>query len=212
MKVREIMSRPVITVPPGLPVKHVAAILVEKRISAVPVVDGEDRLEGIVTEDDLVQLETEPDPRSHILPLPRPRGSLPATAEEAMTRDVIWLTEDADVAEAARLMLERHVKRIPVLSGSRVIGMVSRRDILKVLARTDGEIQLELADLLQDEVAMMGRFRADVWGGVVTLRGSRDDRERRLAVLLARSVPGVVDVRFAEEAPARRHEQLPGRS
>jgi CBS domain-containing protein len=204
MKVGEIMSHPVITIPQDLPVKHIAAILVQKEISGVPVVDENDRLLGIVTEADLVTLETEPDPRSHILPLPARRTPLPATAEEAMTRDVITLSEDADVAEAARLMLERHVKRIPVLSEGKVVGIVSRREILKVLARTDIEIRLELRDLLDDDIAMMKGFRAEVSGGVVTLSGQGDERERRMAVLLVRSVPGVVEVRFADQAPSSR--------
>ncbi len=200
MRVREIMSHPVITVPPSLPVKHIAAILVEKRISGVPVVDENDCLLGIVTEADLVPLEAEPDPRSHILPLSAPGASLPATAEEAMTREIISLAEDADVAAAARLILERHVKRIPIVSDGKIVGIVSRRDILKVLARTDDEIQIELRDLLDDEIAVMRDFRAEVSGGVVTLRGPEDERERRLAVLMARSVPGVIEVRFADEA------------
>jgi len=204
MKVWEIMSRPVITIPPDLPIKHVAAILLEKRISGVPVVDEEDRLLGIVTEADLIPLETEPDPRSHILPLPRRLRPLPASAEQVMTRDVICLNEEADVGEAARLMVDRHVKRIPVLSEGKVVGIVSRRDILKVLARTDDEIRIELGDVLDDEIAMLGRFRAEVSGGIVTLRGPIDERERRLAYLLARRVPGVVEVRFAGEVPARR--------
>jgi len=205
MRVKEIMSHPVITVPPDLPVKHVAAILVEKRISGVPVVDEQDGLLGIVTEADLVPLETEADPRSHILPSPAPRASLPATAEEAMTRDVISLNEDAEVAEAGRLMLEGHVKRIPILSAGRVLGIVSRHDVLKVLVRTDDQIQIELRDSLDAEIAMMDRFRAEVSGGVVTLRGPADERERRLVTLLARSVPGVVEVRFTEEAPTLQH-------
>ncbi len=202
MKIREIMSHPVITVPPGLPIKHVAAILVEKRISGVPVVDDEDRLLGIVTEADLLPMETEPDPRSHILHSPPRQEPLPTTAEEAMSHDVISLNPDADVAEAARVMLERHVKRIPIIAGGQVVGIVSRRDILKVLARSDDQIQIELRDLLDDEIAMMTRFQAEVSGGEVVLRGPKDERDRRLATLLAKSVPGVVEVRFADEAPS----------
>jgi len=204
MKVGDIMSSPVITVPPSLPVKHVAAILVEKRISGVPVVDESERLVGIVTEADLVPLETEPDPRSHVLPLPPRERRLPSTAEEAMTREVISLSESADVAEAARLMLDRRIKRIPIISEGRFIGIVSRRDILKVLARTDDDIQIEVRELLDDEIEILGRFWAEVSGGVVTLTGPSNGRERRLAALIARSVPRVVEVRFADETAARR--------
>lgn len=203
MRVKEAMSHPAITVPPDLPVKQVAAILVEKRISAVPVVDAEGTLVGIVSEADLVPLETELDPRSHILPIPHHEGPMPHTAADVMTRDVVCISEEADVAEAARLMLQRHVKRLPAVAGGRVVGIISRRDVLKVLARSDAEIAMESRELLDDEMFMLKRFRADVEGGIVTLYGPKDPAARRLAELLTRSVPGVIQVRFADEEAAR---------
>ncbi len=197
MRARDVMTSPVITVRATTPVKEVARTLVEHEISAVPVVDEEEHLIGIVSEADLVTLETQPDPRAQAIPVVTHRLHLPGTAADVMTRDVVAEREDADVAEVARLMIEHRLKTIPIVRDGTVIGIVARRDVLRVLSRRDEEIHVELADLLSEEIEMIGRYRAEVAGGVVTLHGPRDRVGRRLAELLARSVPGVIEVRFA---------------
>jgi CBS domain-containing protein len=200
MRTKDVMTTPVITVSAETPVKEVASVLVSNRVSAVPVVDKHEDLVGIVSEGDLVSLETTPDPRSHILPIPHQYRALPKTAADVMTRDVVTVDELADASLVARLMLEHHVKSVPVVAGKRVVGIVARRDILKVLARSDEEIQAELAELLEEEIVMVGRFCSEVSGGVVTLTGPRDKGDRGLAERLARSVPGVIEVKFADSA------------
>lgn len=195
MRTKDIMTTPVVTVGPERPPKDVAELLVERGISAVPVIDENERLVGIVSEADLVVLETVPGPTSRILPL-RPRRKVPTTVAEVMTREVITLPGSADAAEAARLLLDHDVRRIPIVEEGRVVGIVSRRDLLRVLARSDREILREVEELLDDEILMLGRFRAQVADGVVTLSGPADERSRRLAEVLARSVPGVLAVRF----------------
>jgi CBS domain-containing protein len=192
------MSSPVITVPPDMALKEAAALLVRHGISAVPVVeDGE--LVGIVSEADLVPLELAPDPRAHLIPPADPPVRLPQVAAEVMTQAVIALPEDADIAEAGRLMLERRIKSIPVVKGRRVVGIVARRDLLEVLARRDQEIAGELEALLAAELGAPTPYRVTVGDGIVTLTGPTDPASRRLARLLAREVPGVVEVRFDEE-------------
>jgi len=198
MRLKDLMTTPVVTVTPETHLKEVAALLVAHEISGVPVVNEDEELVGIVSEADLVTLETGDDPRSHIISRGWRRFDRPRTVREVMVEDVVTLPESADVAEAARLMLERGVKRIPVVGGDRVIGIVTRRDVLKVFARTDSEILAELEDLLDDEILMMGHFRAEVSDGIVTLFGAEEKAGRRLAELLARSVPGVIAVRFEE--------------
>ena len=96
MRVRDVMSSPVVCVPPDMRLKEVADLLVTRAISAVPVV-GE--LVGIVSEADLVPLESAPDPRAHLIPPADLPGHLPKMAGEAMTREVVALPEDADLAE-----------------------------------------------------------------------------------------------------------------
>lgn len=196
MRVKDLMTTPVVTLRPDIPIKEAAALLVRHGISGAPVVDDHEQLIGIVSESDLMALETSPDPRSRILPQRWRRIRVPRRVEQVMTREVVCLPQGADVADAARLMLERRVKRIPVVEAGRVVGIVSRRDVLRLLARSDAEIRAEIGELLDDEILMLGRFEAEVEGGLVTLSGPSDPRARRLAELLARSVGGVVEVRF----------------
>jgi CBS domain-containing protein len=192
------MSSPVITVPPDMRLKKVADLLVTHGISAVPVVD-DGELVGLVSEADLVPLELTPDPRAHLAPLADPPVDLLRVAAEAMTRTVVALPEDADAAEAGRLMLERRIKSIPVVRGRQVVGIVARRDLLKVLARTDEDIACDLEGLLAAELGAPSPYRVTVRDGIAQLTGSTDPTSRRLATLLARNVPGVVAVRLDEE-------------
>jgi CBS domain-containing protein len=198
VRVREVMSSPVVAVPPGMPLKEVANVLVVRGISAVPVVDAGE-LVGILSEADLVPLELAPDPRAHLAPLPEAAPTASRIASEAMTRDVIALPEEADVADAGRLMLERRIKSIPVVRGRRVVGIVARRDLLEVLARGDEEIARDLEALLAAELGSQGPYQVTVRDGVVDLTGPADPVDRRLATLLARGVPGVLEVRLDEE-------------
>ena len=198
MRVREVMSSPVVCVPPDLPVKEVADLLVNHRISAVPVVDhGE--LVGIISEADLLPLELAPDPRAHLTPPANLPGQLPKVAGEAMTREVIALPEDADLAEVGRLLLERRIRSIPFVRGRRVVGIVARRDLLAVLARRDEDIARDLEALLASELGAPSPYRVTVKDGSVTLTGPTDPTSRRLAGLLTREVPGVLEVRFDQE-------------
>jgi CBS domain-containing protein len=200
MRVKELMSAPVVCVSPDTPLKQVASILVERGISAVPVVEEDGWLVGIVSEADLIRLETSEDPRRHILSRGDAREHVPATAGEVMTRDVIALWEDADAAEAARLMVERRVKRIPIVSGGQVVGILSRRDLLRTMVRSDAEIKADVEALLSDQAFLVGQFEVVVAGGEVVLVGTGSEAERRLTELLARSVRGVLAVRFESEA------------
>jgi CBS domain-containing protein len=198
VRVRDVMSSPVVWVPPDMGLKEVADLLVTRAISAVPVVeDGE--LVGIISEADLVPLELAPDPRAHLIPSADASARLPKVAGEAMTRQVVALPEEADAAEAGRLLLERRIKSIPVLRGRRVVGIVARRDLLKVLARSDQDITRDLEGLLASELGAPSPYRVTVRDGLVTLIGPADPTSRRLAGLLAREVPGVVEVRFDQE-------------
>ena len=198
MRASEVMTKDVVTVRAQDSIKDVARLLVARSINAAPVVDDDGSLVGIVSESDLIRLETPPDPRRHALLQADGPTEAPHTVGEVMTKLVLALPEDTDMADVARLMLERRIKQIPIVAGNRVIGIVARRDILKVLARGDTDIHVELEDLLNEEIQTIGRYRAEVQGGVVTLRGPGDSDSRRLAKALARGVPGVIAVRFAE--------------
>jgi CBS domain-containing protein len=198
VRVRDVMSSPVVCVPPDRRLKDAADLLVTHGISAMPVVDDGD-LAGIVSEADLLPLELAPDPRAHLGALPEPPQQVRQVVAEVMTRQVVALPEDADTAEAARLMLERHIKSIPIVRGRRVVGIVARRDLLQLLARSDEDISRDLDVLLAKELGQPSPYRATVHDGIVRLIGLTDPISRRLAVLLVRGVPGVVAVQLDEE-------------
>ena len=195
MRIRDVMSSPVVSVTPETTVKEAALLLVERGFNALPVIDG-DELVGIVTEADLVPLESRPDPRSHMLPVPADSAPLPHTVHEVMTRDVITLRAEEDAAQAAQLMLRRRLRSIPITARGRLVGMVTRRDLLRLLARHDDDIRRELMALLADELPD-ACVKVAVADGVVTLgfRSWLGPRDRRIAELLAGTVPGVRQVR-----------------
>jgi CBS domain-containing protein len=189
------MSSPVVSVTPEATVKEAAELLVERGFNALPVLDG-DELVGIVTEADLVPLESTPDPRGHILPLPADSVPVPRTVAEVMTREVISLPQEEDAARVAHLMLGRGLRSIPVTAKGRLVGIVTRRDLLRVLARHDDDIRNELIGLLADDLPDEG-IEVAVKDGIVTLgfRSWLGPRDRRIAELLAATVPGVLRVR-----------------
>jgi CBS domain-containing protein len=200
MKAKDIMTTPVITASRDSQLKDIAELLVEHDISAVPIVDETGDLIGIVTEADVVRLQTVPDPRLHIIPLVGRKEHVPTRAEQVMSINVVTAAEDDDVTDVTRKMLVLHLKRIPVVAGRQVVGIISRRDILKVLARSDLSIEAELQERLEDEITLLGWFHARVKDGVATMTGPPEKGARRMARLIARSIPGVVSVRFDDES------------
>jgi CBS domain-containing protein len=194
------MSRAVITVTPETPIKQAARLLVEHGISALPVLDGHNALVGIVSEADLMPIETRPDPRSQAMPIAPTAGSTPMTVADVMTRHVIQVGADTEVSQAARTMLEADVKRVPVVSRRRVIGIVSRRDLVRVIARRDESQRTELELRLAAAGIPTKRGAITVDSGVVTIAMEDGEMGRRLAESVALAVTGVLEVRFA--APA----------
>jgi CBS domain-containing protein len=186
MRTKDIMTSPVVTVTPDTPLKDVAALLVERGINAVPVVDSGNRLCGILSEADLLTLE-----------IATSEASQPHTAREVMTHSVYTLTKDTDAAAAARMMLRHGLKSVPVVSGDRLVGIVARRDLLRLVARGDDDIRADLQARLEEEIELLRRMRIEVADGVVTVSGA-GEAGRRLMAALARTVPGVVEVRSGE--------------
>jgi CBS domain-containing protein len=196
MKVTAVMSHPVITVAPGASVKDAASLLVTHGISALPVVDSGGELVGIISEADLLSIETRPDPRTQAMPLRPTAGTTPHAVSDVMTKKVITVTAASEVADAARIMIESDVKRVPVVRGKRLVGIVSRRDLIRVIARRDADLQAQVERLLK-EVGLVGKRRAvSVVGGVATIETAEPGFERRLAESVALTVPGVLEVRF----------------
>jgi CBS domain-containing protein len=146
MQARDIMTADVVTVAPQTPVGEIARLLAEKQISGAPVVDDAGRLRGIVTEADLILRAARPHfPRyipflEGVIFLENPRHYeeqvekiLATTAEEIMTAKVITVAPDARVEEVATLMAERNINRVVVVEGERVVGIVTRADVIRTL-------------------------------------------------------------------------------
>jgi CBS domain-containing protein len=208
------MSHPVFTVTPDTDIKTAARLLVEHEISALPVVDAKGRLVGIVSEADLLPLETRPDPLSQATPLAPTAGTAPKTVAAVMTRDVVVVDAKSEVSQAARIMLEASIKRVPVMRGGRVVGILSRRDLIKVIARGDADIEAEIVRRLAGLGlgAAAGAGAVSVAGGVATIQVDDHGSGRRLAESVALTVPGVLEVQFVKPPSVAKRDSRPRRT
>jgi CBS domain-containing protein len=194
MRVRDIMSRPVFTVQPTDPVEGAGALLADRGITAAPVVDDRNRLVGMVSEGDLLRDRVPEDPTAHLRATPKP-SHRPRIVAEVMSRDVVTAWPLEDVADVARTMLDRDVRSVPVVDGGHVVGIVSRRDLLRSVLRTDDVLAHEVQQRLDAYAGGTPRWTATVTDGVARVDGTLDDEaERRVVEILARTVPGVAAV------------------
>lgn len=160
MQARDIMTRPVITFRARTSVREAAAVLTGKQITAAPVLDDADEIIGMVSEGDLIADRFGHDPRSHVRRATEPEHDAPATVGEVMTGTVIAMSVTADGADLAETMLRHDVRSIPIVEGSTVLGIVSRRDLLRTLIRDDDVIRAEVAHRLDTYTG--GRQQWDV--------------------------------------------------
>lgn len=187
MHAREIMTRTVVTVQPSTSVAQAAQILTHRGFTAMPVVDDHGDLVGIVTEADLIA-------NRYVAPAPDGQASTaPArTVGQVMTTPVIGVSHDADVAIIARLMITEGRRSLPIVDGNRLVGVVTRRDILRVLSRSDSEV----ADEVRKHLRVLGgatRWSVQVVDGEVIVRDAYEDAsDRHVAQVLAEAVPGVI--------------------
>jgi CBS domain-containing protein len=190
MRVRNIMTQPVFTVRSTDPIEGAAALLADRRITAAPVVDGDGRLIGMVSEGDLLRDRIPDDPTAHLRPAPADRHR-PRVVAEVMTREVLSAWLDEDVSDVARTMLTHDVRSMPVLDGGRLVGIISRRDLLRTVVRSD-EVLRDEVQLRLDGYAGGRRWTATVTDGTVTVEGEfDDDAEQRIVTVMVRTVPGV---------------------
>ena len=194
MRAAEFMTTDVVTTRPSASVKAATQLLLQRRIAALPVVDDEGRLVGILSELDVLRERVPADPRAHVRPDARPTTPAARTVEDLMVRDVYALPDTADQAAFADLMLSTGVKSIPVVQAEHLVGIVGRRDLLRLLARDDALIAQDVAALVRAEPAV-GSWDVTVEDGEVVLSGDGTPEQREAADLLARTVPGVVGVR-----------------
>jgi len=224
MRARDVMVRAVVTTSSDTTVEQLARLMINLRISGVPVMDRDGRLVGIVTEGDLLR-RVETGTERH-----RPRWSEPFSSSsrlaaayikshakrvaDIMTREVFSVEELATLGEIADLLETKHIKRVPVVHDGKIVGIVSRADLLKVLAgggaktaheEQDRTIRAQLlAELREQKWADASEGRVVVSDGVVHLWGIvGSEDERRALRILAENTPGVRGIEdHTEFAPA----------
>lgn len=225
MKIEQIMSTGVMTVAPDTPLKDVARLLTGNRISGMPVCDANGAVLGVVTEADILCKEQgyAPEPGGllgWLFEKADAEGArmLARTAAEAMTSPAMTISPDASVFDAARVMTTQRINRLPVVSEGRLVGIVSRADLVRAFHRTDDEIEQELNEdvLLHTLWVSPNDVHVSVQDGVVELEGILENRtQAELVSAYARRVPGVVDVHseltWRIDDQARRMQRMPQR-
>lgn len=219
--VRDVMSGAVVAVRPAAGFKEIVTLMRQHNVSAVPVVDTDHHVIGIVSEADLLLKEIPADEsQSASLLATGRRGeyarAAAVTAADLMTTPAATIRETAPVTEAARLMHDRRVKRLPVVDGDgKLIGIVSRVDVLSVFDRPDEQIRAEISTgVIAGQFGLdPGAVEVTVSSGIVTVSGPVNRRETAMRLLEAiRHSDGVVAVRDrldyprdeqAQAAPAR---------
>jgi CBS domain-containing protein len=211
MLAKDVMTTAVLTALPGTDVREIAQMLLERRISAVPIVDEQGRLRGIVSEGDLINRpESETQHRQswwlRLMSAPdeqareflRTHGT---RAEDVMTDDVITVTEDTSLSKIAALLEKHRIKRVPVVRQGKLVGIVSRANLLQALAasrsataakREDREIRDALLAAFDEAGLPMHLVNVIVSDGVVQLWGATDSSvQHEAARAAAESTPGV---------------------
>lgn len=187
MLVRDVMTEKVCTIWPEATLREAEAYLAGYAVSGLPVLDEERRLVGVVSESDVVRA---------IAAASRSGGAGPGAARtvaDVMTRQPLAVVPELPLVRAAALMSEHDVNRLPVVVGRRLVGIVSRADVVRGFAAPDEEVVGRVHALL-DELPLDGDVvEVDVHGGRVTLRGELETR--RLAEHVAARVGQVVGVR-----------------
>jgi CBS domain-containing protein len=203
MTVRDVMTVNVASVGPDASLKQVAELLVERGVSGVPVVDADRRVLGVVSEADIIVKAVTRPAAGNILAQLSGREDADerrlnaTTAYEAMSEPAVTIEADRPISEAARVMVDAGVNRLPVVVDDCLAGIVSRADLVRAFIRPDADIQEELLVLVAAGGLQVSPAALDlaVDGGQVAVTG-RVDSAATAARLEAsvRHVPGVVSV------------------
>lgn len=192
MLAKDIMSQPVVTVRPDTGVAEASRLLTRLGYTALPVVETDGGPIGMVTEHDLLRNRVPHDPRLHRAPEPH----LPdADVSAVMSVPAECVTPGTDLAEVANLMVRQRIRAVPVVDGERLVGIITRRDILRAaVGRTD----VELTEAVRQALATLDddpdRFTVWVSGAVAEVEDHRPDPTTDVvAERVVRTVPGVVD-------------------
>lgn len=204
MQAKDVMTSPVVTVSPDASVTDVAKLLLERHISAAPVVDESGNLLGVVSEGDLMrrpEAGTERRPSWWLTLLSDPQDeareylkSHGLRARDVMTRHVLTVDEDASLQEIATLLEKHRIKRVPIMRDGKVVGIVSRANLLQALVAQsrpappqadDRALRQAVVDALKSTGARMLYINVVVSEGVVHLWGMAHSEEEKNAMCVA---------------------------
>ncbi|WP_329234137.1 CBS domain-containing protein [Streptomyces canus] len=215
--VSDVMTQTVAAIGRGASFKEIVRMMHDWKVSALPVLEGEGRVVGVVSEADLLPKEefrdSDPDRYTQLRRLSDLAKAGAVTAGELMTSPALSVHANATLAQAARTMAHAKVKRLPVVDDLGMLqGIVSRADLLKVFLREDEdiaeEVRREVVSYLFPTPTSAARIL--VRDGVVTLSGRiRDAALVPVAARLIRAVEGVVDVEFDVSEHGRSSESAP---
>ena len=216
MQARDVMVSPVITVSKAATVREVAKTLIEKRISAVPVVDNTGKVIGIVTESDLLhRAETGTEHRGSwwvrfiagdATVAADYVKSHSAKIEDVMTANVVTAAPETPLHEIASLLEEHRIKRVPIVNKTGdLVGIVSRANLIQVVASVRPKLEMTLPDSAIRQ-KLLSELKGQSWAhthnvdvtvnnGCVDIWGyAQSDEERNAIRVAAESIPGVVAV------------------
>jgi len=188
MYVRDLMTTDVVTVRSDMPLKEVAKLLLERRISGVPVVDDDGALLGVVSEADFLRKEAGD-------PVQRRRPGLRWLVHDRHAEEdrlAITIEADRPLSEAARRMTEGRIKRLAVVEDGRLVGILTRTDIVRAYARTDDELFTAVSDAIR---AVDGLRLVSVDEGVAKLAGTVASASLARSIFdVVRGIDGIVAV------------------
>jgi CBS domain-containing protein len=215
MRVGDIMTNKVLTATRDMPLRLAATRMLEYGISGMPVVDGE-RLVGVISETDILFKERTAPVRDGLVDWLVHYGEDPPAAKlaartvgDTMTAPAVTIGSQKLVAEAATLMLDLGIDRLPVVDGDELVGIVTRTDLVRAFTRTDREIEQEIRDevIFKTLWVTPSRVKVQVDDGLVTLEGQVENEGVADQIIhFVQRVPGVVSVepRFVWSTATRR--------
>ncbi|WP_084531186.1 CBS domain-containing protein [Nocardia miyunensis] len=195
MYARDIFSRPVVTVQPRTSLRDAAALLSEHGFAALPVVDDEDHVVGMLSESDALVADD---------------SQLGVTVDTVMSVPVEVIEPGTDTSSIAARMLALHMRSMPVVEAGVLVGIVARRDLLRALIRDDATIEAEVRARLDNYAGSRRQWSVTVADGRASIRGRfADSAEERTVSALAMTVDGVDEAATGPETPARSTSAAP---
>ncbi|MGH4011867.1 MAG: CBS domain-containing protein [Pseudonocardiaceae bacterium] len=196
------MTRSVVTTTPAISVKDAAVVLAGRGVTLLPVIEA-DRLVGVLTEADVVRRRIPSDPRRGAWQGSQAGPPPPTTVGEVMSSPPLTVHPETDAAELASTMIERGVRSVPVVDEDRLVGIVTRRDLVRLIARDDALIAADVRKRLECYGAP-DRWTVHVQQGSVTITDQyADPTDHHVALVLAQAVPGVVHAEVVHSSSQR---------